>query len=296
MKKGLRVFLVIASLMLIATSALATRIQLNVDTYGEGDGWTGFFNQMQLFANTTTTQFGDPANGPVPLVGDTFSDFGNLNITSFTGLSGDDEGLGVAGSTGTAYSLTGTWNNLTGYVGSSTYIGAGGIGYLQTSVYTGGDFSFYIDADVDQDFGSTVFADDDTNFGLDGNAELIATLSLVSGSGTNTFNADGEFVSGSSKINTSFTWMKTDFWYDTLGMDIYQEYFLNLGWDINADIDQNTDNVVINPIFDDGVLFQIGSDHDGSIELNVVPEPSTFFLLGAGLIGLGFIARKRSRS
>lgn len=36
-------------------------------------------------------------------------------------------------------------------------------------------------------------------------------------------------------------------------------------------------------------------EEDGSARLQVVPEPSTFILLGAGLLGLGVIGRKRMR-
>jgi hypothetical protein len=46
---------------------------------------------------------------------------------------------------------------------------------------------------------------------------------------------------------------------------------------------------------DNGILFRIGSDHDGSIDFEVVPEPSTIILLGAGLLGTGVMLRRKNR-
>jgi hypothetical protein len=292
-------FFTLLALTLFAGTSFATPITLKVGTYGDGpDGvnnFTGIFNQMQFFANTTTTQFGNPELGPLPQVGDRFVDAGNLDITSFLGLVGSDQGLGYENQTDQAYALTATWNDIGGYINGSALVGTTNI---QTTTYDQGSFNFYIDSEINQNYEDTVFSGDDTGFGADATAELIAQLELVSGTGTNSFDLDGNFRSGSSKIRAKFTMMKEDFWFDgstVPPVDMYDTYFLELGWDIFGNVDQNTDNLKIDNVMDDGVLFHIGSDHDGSIDFEVVPEPSTIILLGAGLLGTGVMLRRKNR-
>lgn len=285
--------------LFLCTSANAMPIKLNIGAYGDGDnpteaGFTSVFSQMQFFANTTSTQFGAGGPGSLPVVGDTFVDAGNLNITSYVGLQapGYDQGLGAAGETTKAYSITGSWSGLTGSI-----VGSGAIGpnTFQTTQYDSGTtIDLYIDDDVDQDFGATLGASDDTGFGADPGTTKIGTIQITGGTGINVFNtATGAFISGSTVLSGKFTALADDFWYTATGEDIYDEYFLTIGWEVTTDVDQNTDNVSVNGIYDGTTMFTIDSDHDGSIDVNVVPEPTTLILMGLGLLGLAGVSRKK---
>jgi hypothetical protein len=58
-----------------------------------------------------------------------------------------------------------------------------------------------------------------------------------------------------------------------------------------------TMSFIPDPIFDITSPFvrmqNVGLDGEGSLKMTPVPEPSTLLMLGSGLLGLGFLGRKR---
>jgi hypothetical protein len=275
---------------LAAGAAQAEQVTIDVSAAPGGNGIgasdvTDLFEQMQFYAETTTTQKDDDGIAGLS-VGDSFSDNGNATIQSLLPPGSYGAGIGVPFGGGATFSeLTVTWTGLTGELVGSTSNGFGGLTFDQ--LYTSGTFNFYFDQPGNADFGSSVGSGDDTGM-TDGT--LVLTLSLdpnVDSTGTLVFGPGNTFRSGSSAINTLVTYARPGFWFMN-GTDDFADLLLNQEI-ILSFIDQNTDAIVQTPgAAGSGILFTIDSNHDGSIVFGrPVPVPGTVGLLGGALLALG---------
>lgn len=268
---------------------------------GDLDTFTSVFDQLALFADTTTIQY--DSNGFAGLqAGDKFIDDGTASITSLLPPLLDEEGLGLLSE------LTISWTGLTGITTSDlTPIGIAG-DVVQTIEYdtTNTTFSFYFHGDAggpdgppDGDFGGSIGVGDNTGFT---NGEKVLEIAITGGSGTNTFDAGLGFISGSSVLNGEIIFAKEDFWwFDNLdyipGTPGDQDFADLLGLvvpiTLTSKIDQNTDEVLTDtsvagapgPAGFGTALFAVHSTHDGSLNFTL-PEPGTLLLFGLGLLAI----------
>lgn len=255
--------------------------------YGDADNMTSLFDELAFYSETTVTQYDSDGNFVVNS-GDAFTDNGSINATGLVPATADDEGLG------SIYEVTGTLVNMSGIVtGVSLDSGTG-----DTEVdykYNTGFFNLYAEQPRDADY-NTRGASDDSGFN---DGTFLATFELISGIGHTFLDTSGDDITnqGSGEFYLQATDLATGFWFDADGNDIaliYNDVNLPINWFVST-----TDYNVDKPIFTQGVpgqddyLFTLDVTHDGSIEFNVVPEPSTFILLGFGLAGLGFYSRRR---
>lgn len=303
MRKGLFLLLVMSSSTVMAqpvfidVAAATTQAPGNAGSAADVDTYTSIFDALQLFADTTTVQYDTNLGGTPGLnPGDKFIDAGTATITSLLPPLGDGEGLGLLSE------ITVAWNNLTGEATSElTPIGIAG-DVVQTFAYdhVNTTFEFFFHGDAtgpNGDFGSNVGVADNTGF-TDG--EKVLELSLKGGSGTNTFDAGGNFLSGSSILNGEITFALNDFWWfdngdgtpGTAGDDDFNDLLgLAVPIVLRSTVDQNTDDVETDfsnagtpgPGGVGNELFAVNSTHDGSINF-AVPAPKTLLLLGLGLV------------
>jgi len=253
--------LFLAAFVLVAGNANAFQMSLGPGSLGTGDGVTDVFDQLEIYAQTSSTNNG---NG-------TFSDIGDVVVTGFLPPPVvDDEGYGSY-----AWQIYGGWTNLGGTVTQGINEAGNPAMFFN---YTTGTLNLYASAGVPYDFGSTVGSGDDTGFvGQPG--DLIATLTLIGGTG----DLDLVTLSGDILLDWQFTYMAPGFWLDQYGNDLSL-----LPYDIHLMVDTNTDDVVIDP--QTGAII---SSHNGSADI-VVPEPASLALMASGLFGLFGFRRKRA--
>ncbi|MBF0522896.1 MAG: PEP-CTERM sorting domain-containing protein [Candidatus Omnitrophica bacterium] len=252
--RKLIITLVLATVVLVAGRADAFIMKLGPGGIGSGNGVTGAFDEMGLYAETTSTNTG----------GGTFSDVGNVAVTSLIPPPViDNEGL-----LSYQWSLYGSWTNLAGTVTPGTNPAGNPALFFN---YTSGDLNLYASAGVPYNFHTgAAGANDDTGF-VGPVGDLVGTLTLNSGKGE----LDTKFLSGDAVLDWKFVDMKPGFWLDANGNDLSL-----LATRPRLIVDSNTDLVIINP-----TTGQTMSVHDGSADV-AIPEPGSIALFASGLMGM----------
>jgi hypothetical protein len=273
------------------------------DGGGDPDQVTGTFNELAVYAETTTVQFDSDGDSQLS-DGDAFSDSGHLNVTGFIpSVGGDAEGLNTL----SGYEMSAAWTDLTG---TSTALSPNPadptevIGNITYDAVGNTTFNFYVDFGVDGinrtnvDYGTTV-ASTDNDDGSFTDGTLVLSVLIVGGEGTNVFDAaTGEFLRGSSVLIGEVTFALEDFWIFALGDQDFNDLLESLV-QITVEIDQNTNDVITTPsacflagTCEEGdALFVVDSNHDGSIKFSLVqvPEPASLLMFGLGFLALGGI-------
>jgi hypothetical protein len=275
---------------------------VDADGVDDPDQVTEVFNQLGIFAQTTTTQFDTNGNGALD-DGENFSDNGHLNVTNIIpGAGGDNEGLNTL----SGYQMTAAW---TGLKGTSTAFSDNGDGTSTRNVVYDAEgnttFNFYVDdrsgnaaTRTNFNYGPGIGSGDDVDSTFT-DGVLVLSVLITGGGGSNIFdNATQQFLRGTSTLIGEVTFALEDFFNFADGSD-FNDLIGSL-IRIATAIDQNTDNVeqfagpcadgdATTPCNPGDPLFIVNSDHDASIDFTRIPEPASVLLFGLGFLALGGI-------
>jgi hypothetical protein len=238
--------------------------------------------------STITQTLTGGADDSILVDGDTFTEFGGLSVLGSGGWPGPtgEESFVLDGYK--AYiSYTGLSGSIFNYndLGTPTTDASG----ITTDTFSlafdagVGDISIYIDTDFDPTNPGTI---------------KVADLKLLTGLGTSPFPILG-FPEGQFGLTAEFTSVLDNFWYTQLFGDPASEDF----FDIIADPARG----VIAASFNLGATLmpntltttaagdiQFSVKNEGSFVMSVVPEPTTMFLFGFGLLGIAGATRRKN--
>lgn len=218
--------------------------------------------------------------------GDTFTEFGGLNIVA-TGQHPGDFAFLLDGGTNMYIYYTGLSGSIANFVdgGALSTAAAGATGLA------GDSFDLIFDSGVGDIF---LYLDDDLD-PTNGGTTQVAELELVSGIGTSP-----DFILGQAEgqfgIVAEFTDVLDGFWNTGLFGDAASQDFDDI---LNTSLD------ILAASFNLGATFVSATDagnggidiaviNEGSFVVNVVPEPTTMLLFGFGLLGVAGVTRRKT--
>jgi len=241
----------------------------NYFTADRGDGKTEAIKELTYYSKTKSVI--DVRTGEI-------RDRGMLVTTGLNFVSGDKPGDNEQH--GNSWAMTITWDNLVGRVTKTDPDGT------LHSVYTGGTFNVYIDYNP---YGVNMNDVDDFSSLVDG--YKVAEINITGGS--NTLVPEGQ-TGSSFEMYGEFTNILDDFWFNAdTGVALEDHTGFDLGWIVaytHGDTDPNNVRQYWSKL---GTELTVVSEHDSSLSLGAVPEPTTLALFGLGLLGAaGFVRRK----
>lgn len=302
MKKLLSLLLAPLFLAVVSTPAFSAALSTywDVNPYGITDGITEDFDRISYEADTTSVQYDSDGSGTLS-VGDIFVDSGNAYATALqgSGANVDSDGLNlqIPAIDIYGYVFTFAWEDLTGFVYD---INPGATTDAVVTRYTSGTITFWLDSILNgvPTLGAG-FSTSDDMFIDRGDAQIVAEVEIIFGTGNITLDKAGNLLTGSYNLTGLFTLLTEDFWFEASTGDDLGPKYVEIGWLLGFTSGDTTDRRFTQTFStdpNDGILWTIDSRHSSNFEIEVIPEPSTIVLLGAGLLGAGLYLRRKNRS
>ena len=279
-------------LMLVSTPAWSVSVNYYLDLNSSltslgvtptDDGITGLLSQISFVQNSVIEQSASGLGGTL-VQGDAFTEdgVGYADGFSYVNPGVDSEGLD------SRYELTFTFTDLAGTVSS---FDLNEVNFNFNNIGTVSAYLSEVNRNINIDINDPKPLSDYSNYN---DGIKIGEFSVLSGSGNLLLSGPaagngGTFLNLKPIDDSAYYGI----WFDSLDRDLFQE--LQLLTFFFADSTQTA--LESDPAFptDGATSYTLLSTGNGGIRANVVPEPSTFLLLGAGLLGIGFIARRKEK-